>query len=271
MNDVLQQTVTKMLRPLVRLLLRHGIAWGTLTDWLKRLYIETAAAEFTLEGRKQSVSRIAVLTGINRKEVKRVMDNPVATRNHQTRHNRAARVIHGWLNDPDFTTASGEPAPLRLGTGNADFAALVKRYSGDIPSRALLDELLRAGIVAQQQDGNLQLLEHAYIPCQSDTDMLYLAGDSVRDLLETIDYNLDNAGSSSRLQLSVVYDNLPHEAVERFRGLSRERATALLQEMDQFLSRQDRDSNPQSTGSGRYRAGLGIYYFEEAEDDASKT
>ena len=271
MSDVLQHTIKRMLRPLVRLLLRHGVAHATLTNWLKQLYIDTAATDFTLPGRKQSISRIATLTGINRKEVKRIMDQPPGDDNHHVRHNRAARVIHGWLADPEFVTSGGEPRKLELNSGTGDFATLVKRHSGDIPVRAILDELLRAGIVKQTRENKLALVQQAYIPCQSDEDMLFLAGDSVHDLLETIDHNLAAAGKHSRLQLSVAYDNLPKEAVASFRQLSRDQATALLIEMDKFLSQQDRDRNPDVQGSGRYRAGLGIYYFEERNDESHES
>ena len=269
-SNALQQAVMRMLRPLVRLLLRHGVAHASLAEWLKRLYVETAAAEFALEGRKQSVSRIALMTGINRKEVKRVLDQPPATETQQRKHNRAARIIHGWRSDSDFTDATGKPLELQFSGTEHDFNTLVKRYSGDIPARAVLDELVRTGIVEHSRNGTLRLLKPGYVPCHSDDDMLQLAGDSVRDLLETIDHNLQSAGKASRLQLSVVYDNLPEEAVQTFRKLSRERAMTLLEEMDAFLSHHDRDSTPQAHGSGNFRAGLGVYYFEDqrrAEDE----
>ncbi len=269
-SNTLQQVVMRMLRPLIRLLLRHGVAHATLAQWLKQLYVDTAASEFALEGRKLSISRIALVTGINRKEVKRLLEQPPAPDAHQTKHNRSARIIHGWRNDRDFTDAAGHPLELPFSGGEHGFSTLVKRYSGDIPARAVLDELIRTGIVENTPGGMLRLLKPGYVPCHSDEAMLQLAGDSVRDLLETIDHNLQSEGSTSRLQLGVVYDNLPEEAVLAFRTLSRQRTMALLEEMDAFLSQHDRDSNPTVQGKGKFRAGLGVYYFEDRgreEDD----
>lgn len=262
-SNTLQQAVMRMLQPLVRLLLRHGVAHATLTQWLKQLYVDTAASEFALEGRKLSISRIALVTGINRKEVKRVLEQPPTQDAHQKKHNRSARIIHGWRNDDDFTDAAGNPLELHFSGSNHDFSALVKRYSGDIPARAVLDELVRTGIVEKTSDNTIRLLKPGYIPCHSSEEMLQLAGDSVRDLLETIDHNLQSRGNTSRLQLSVAYDNLPEAVVQAFRRLSRERAMALLEEMDAYLSQHDRDSNPRSQGKGKCRAGLGIYYIED--------
>ncbi len=261
----LQQATTRMLRPLVRLLLRHGITHATLSQWLKRLYVETAASTAGLDDRRPSLSRIALVTGIHRKEVRRVLDEPSPADDHPPRHNRAARVVHGWMRDTDFLDA-GKPRELPFAGDGADFGELVKRYSGDIPARAVLDELLRTGIVSRGDDDKIRLVKPGYVPCRSDGEMLRLAAEAVRDLLETVDYNLAQAGSASRLQLSVAYDNLPDEAVAAFRRLGRERAMELLHEMDAFLRRHDRDANPASTGKGRHRAGIGIYCFEEPQD-----
>ena len=269
-EQTLQRAVTRMLRPLVRLLLRHGVAHATLSDWLKRLYVETAASDFTLEHRKPSISRIALVTGINRKEVRRVLDSPTTPESRREKHNRAARVIHGWRSDPDFSDDAGAPRPLPFSDGGNDFTALVKRYSGDIPARAVLDELLRTGIVARDDGDLLRLLKPGYVPCRSNDELLRIAGDSVRDLLETIDHNLQGEETPSRLQLSVAYDNLPAPALAAFRRLSRERAMALLTELDDFLAHHDRDSNPDAEGEGRYRAGVGIYYFEEDKSDEAE-
>ena len=265
-SNGLSRSVRKLLHPLVRLLLRHGVAFADFSDWAKRIYVEVAEKEFGLEGRKQSVSRIAVLTGINRKDVKKLLGQPISADDHQVRHNRAVRVIRGWLQDQDFIDDSGEPKHLSISDSSFGFPELVKRYSGDMPARAVLDELLRVGVVRQLDEDNVELAQKAYIPHHSDADMLLLAGDSVNDLLETVDYNLTVPPQHSRLQLSVAYDNLPGESVEIFRHLSREQSMELLRSLDRFLSTQDRDANPNSEGSGRYRAGLGVYYFEQKID-----
>ncbi|HBS26611.1 MAG TPA: hypothetical protein DD827_05690 [Gammaproteobacteria bacterium] len=262
----------KLLRPLVRVLLRHGIAYANFTDWVKRAYIDVARDDFEIQGRKQTVSRISVLTGINRKEVKRLLDEPALSDNYQARHNRAARVTGGWLHSDNFTDASGKPKILQLEGSEDSFSALVKAHSGDMPVRAVLDELVRVGVAQMLDNGDVELIKHGYVPQHSDTDMLYLLGDSVADLTDTIDHNLNADKSDSRLQLSVVYDNLPAEALGRFKTLSKNKAQQLLVNLDQYLVEHDRDANPELTGTGRYRAGVGIYYFEQpypVEDDES--
>ena len=263
----LQQTIKQLLRPVIRMMLRNDVAFSDLAEWLKRLYVDVAEKEFAVDGRKQTVARIAVLTGLNRKEVKRLLEEPLVQPGYQTRHNRAKRVISGWMNDADFQDNRGRTRHLDISDKESGFSALVKRYSGDIPPRAILDELLRVGVVEKLKNKKLKLKKHGYIPQANNEEMLKVLAEAGADLLTTMDHNLSQPAESSRLQLQVAYDNLPLESVEIFRSMSRDRALKLIQGLDQFLSTQDRDINPDSKGQGRYRAGMGVYYFQQELDN----
>lgn len=265
-TQALSAAILRMLRPLVRLLLRHGISYGTFADLAKWVYVDVADKEFNVPGRKQSVSRVSVLTGLSRKEVSRV--EAIETPNDASviqQYNRAARVISGWLRDEHFTNNDGEAAVLPL-EGKNSFSELVKAYSGDMPSRAILDELVRVKAV-EQMDNQVKLLTHAYVPLEGEQEKLNILGTDVALLISTIGHNIENSSHNKKdepyFQRKVAYDNLPEEVIPQVRKLSSEKSQELLEEIDRLLVKHDRDSNPQSTGSGRKRAGLGIYYFEE--------
>lgn len=220
-----------------------------------------------MPGRKQSVSRVAVITGLTRKEVTRVQLLPRPDDSEETeQYNRAARVIGGWLRDPDFNNGD-EPAELSFEDGPNSFSELVRRHSGDVPARAILDELLRVGAVERKTDGTIRLIAHAYIPRTSEVNQLTIVGRDVAALLATMDYNLDPKRGGPRFQRTVAYDNLPDEALAPFHELSSEQAQALLERLNAWLAEQDRDSNPTVKGTGRNRVGLGIFYFEEPVQD----
>jgi hypothetical protein len=259
----LSSAVAAMLRPLVRVLLRNGIAFGTFSDLAKRVYVDVAAEEFGIEGRKQSISRISVITGLTRKEVLRVrrLPDPGASESAE-RYNRAARVIGGWVRDRRFWNDLGAPAVLQFDRGERTFTDLVKAYSGDATPRAVLDELLRVGAVERTENGDIRLIGRAYIPRTDETEKLGILGTDVADLIRTIDHNIQRP-LEPFFQRKVSYDNLPAEALPEFRAFASARAQTLLEELDQWLSRQDRDANPAAEGTGRMRAGLSIYYFEE--------
>jgi hypothetical protein len=139
----------------------------------------------------------------------------------------------------------------------------VKRFSGDVPARAILDELIRVGAAKRLKDGRVRLLTRAYIPETSEADKLNILGTDVRHLISTIDHNLKPGLRSPLFQRKVAYDNLPDDALPEFRMLSAKRAQTLLENLDQWLAQRDRDVTPTVKGAGRNLAGLGIYYFEE--------
>jgi hypothetical protein len=258
----LNQSVLRVLHALVRLLLRHGMALPAFVELAKRAYVDVALRDFAIPGRKPSVSRASLLTGLTRKEVQRLLESSQMSGGEPvTPHNRAARVVAGWVRDPDFHDAEGQPRDLPA-EGEASFVDLVRRYSGDVPPRAVLDELLRVGTVARADDGRIRLLERAYIPRASDAGKLAILGTDVAFLVDTIDHNLQ-AGIAARFQRKVMYDNLPAEAMAEFRALAATQAQELIEHMDAWLARHDRDANPSIRGTGRIRAGLGIFCFEE--------
>ncbi|RPJ21242.1 MAG: hypothetical protein EHM35_18465, partial [Planctomycetaceae bacterium] len=102
-STVIAGAVCSLLRPLVRILLRNNVPFTTFADLAKWVYVRVALEEFSLAMRKQSISRVALLTGLTRKEVLRVKrhaapGDPAVSE----KQNRAARVVSGWVRDPRF-------------------------------------------------------------------------------------------------------------------------------------------------------------------------
>jgi hypothetical protein len=268
MNDkhlkLLSAAVLRLLRPLVRILLRNGVSYSTFSDFVKWVYVDVAGKEFGIEGRKQSTSRVSVITGLSRKEVMRVRLLPRPDDRASTeKYNRAARVIAAWRRDRNFLDAEGKPAPLPMAGPGVSFSELVKLFSGDVPLRATLDELIRVGAVERLEDGSVSLLTRTYIPESSDADKLHILGTDVAHLITTIDHNLKSDPIGPLFQRKVAYDNLPDEVLPAFRKHSAKRAQAFLESLDRWLAQRDRDVTPTDKGTGRNQAGIGIYYFEE--------
>jgi hypothetical protein len=240
------------------------VSYSTFSDFVKWVYVDVAGKEFGIKGRKQSASRVSVITGLSRKEVMRVRQHPRPDdRASSEKYNRAARVIAAWRRDRNFLDAEGKPALLPMAGPDVSFSVLVKRFSGDVPVRATLDELIRVGAVERLEDGRVSLLTRSYIPESSDADKLHILGTDVAHLISTIDHNLKSDPIGPLFQRKVAYDNLPDEVMPEFRKYSAKRAQTLLESLDRWLAQRDRDVTPTAKGSGRNRAGLGVYYFEE--------
>ncbi len=260
----LSAAILRLLRPLVRILLRNGVSYNTFADYVKWVYVDVASQEFGITGRKQTTSRVSVITGLSRKEVTRIRKLPKPDDSASAeRYNRAARVIAAWRRDKNFLDAKGQPAPLPMTGPGASFSELVKRFSGDVPVRATLDELIRVSAVERLADGRINLLTRIYVPESSDADKLHILGTDVTHLISTIDHNLKPDPIGPFFQRKVAYDNLPDEVLPVFRKYSAKRAQTLLESLDRWLAQRDRDVTPTVEGTGRNKAGIGIYYFEE--------
>jgi hypothetical protein len=264
----LYAAILRLLRPLVRILLSNGVSFSTFSDLAKWVYVDVAAKEFGIEGRKQSTSRVSVITGLSRREVMHVrkLQQPDVTAGTE-RHNRAARVIAAWRRESDFLDANGKPAALPMEGSGATFCQLVKRFSGNVPPRAVLDELINVGAAECAEDGRVCLLTRAYIPKNLDAHKLNILGTDVQHLISTIGHNLRLDPVEPLFQRKVAYDNLPDDVLPQFRKLFARRAQSLLESADRWLAQRDRDVNATVEGTGRNRAGFGIFFFEESNLD----
>jgi len=264
--ETLSVAIVTLLRPLVRILLRNGVAYGTFAELAKKAYADVALADFTEPGRKQTVSRVSALTGLTRKEVKRLVEQTgLYDAELDRRYNRAVRVISGWLNDKEFLGPNGQPAVLALDGEHASFAALVRRYSGDIPTQAMLAVLARADCVVREDDA-VRLIRHAYIPAGDPVDKVRILGADVGELIATIDHNLTTKSVDLRFQRKVSTALVAASAVPEFRALSAERAQRLLEELDAWLTLHEVGTAATSADETPHYVSLGIYFYENKTD-----
>jgi hypothetical protein len=266
-HRAIERAVLRLLRPVARLLLRHGISFSGFEALAKQAYVQAAQQDFALPGKKPSVSRASILTGLTRKDVQRLLSEaPPAAEESAGRLNRAVRVMGGWSRDADFLGPDGQPRPLQVdgpesAAGEPGFAALVRRHGADVPARAVLDELLRVGAVQRRPDGHVEPAARGYVPQQSAVDKLHMLGTDVADLVETIDHNLQHGSIDPRFQRKVMYRHLDPAQLPAFRALSTAQAQALLEALDHWLAEHATAAPP--AGAPAARAGLGIYYFED--------
>lgn len=264
-QHALSAAIVTLLRPLVRLMLRYGVPYGVFADMAKQVYVDIAMSEFTLQEKKQTVSRTSVITGLSRKEVSRVLKLPGAGNSVVgDRYNRASRVIAAWVREPEYCDSKGNPLELSIDGNMVSFSSLVKVFSGDVPARAVLDELVRVGAVEKKSDNVVVLKSRSYVPVTGEPEKMQILGRDVAGLISTIDHNLDPQ-NTPYFQRKVFYDNLPDEAVNELQVLTREHGQALIELLDKWMSQHDRDDNPSVAGTGRNRIGIGVYYFEETQ------
>lgn len=257
----------KLMQPLVRILIRHGISLGELTELLKNVFVEVASRDFTLPDRRVSQSRVAILTGMTRKEVAKQEAILAAggSLNIVSSLHRVNRVLEGWHMDSEFTGPYGMPLdlPFEAGGSGASFSSLVRKHSGDMASRAMLDELMRVGAVERTSSGAFKVLMRAYIPESFQAEALQRFGEVVRDFVNTYEFNMMKKTAPGRFE-RIVYANqgLREELMPAFEALIRAKGMQLLVELDNWMSAQE-STAPALRGRNnkRIRTGVGIYQF----------
>ena len=257
--------LAKLLRPLVRLLLKHSFPYSAFESIAKRVYVETAMEDFALPGKKPSISRAAILTGLTRKDVNLLLAEPSSRADVSTVHyNRAARVLTAWVREPRFAGTGGAPQPLPM-DGPDGFAELVRLHGGDVPARAVLDELQRVGAVQTLADGRVALRQRAFVPHDSMVQKLGILGTDVGELIETITHNIEHGATDARYQRKVMHVGIPIDALPAFREMSARQSQALLEGLDAWLTEHDIEHLPESglPPGDTARVGVGIHYFEQ--------
>jgi hypothetical protein len=265
-HQAIHQTVLKLLRPLVRVLLNHGVSHGALAELSRQAFVEEGFAHMARAGKRPTVSGVAALTGLSRKEVKRLSEADMdALGAAGLRRNRAIRVISGWMNDPDFQDR-GEPAALPLEGEVRGFAALVKQYSGDITPAAMLSLLQDSGNV-RVENGHALLERKAFIPMATPLDRLNILGTDAGELIETIGHNMMAEPNDRLFQRKVSNALVRKDVLPAFRELSNRRSQELLEEYDAWLS--EHEVAGQDDNEAAYVA-VGIYYVEHSEQESTQ-
>lgn len=253
--------VLRILKPLARVAIRYGVSANAMSELVRRAYVEAAEQSLAEEGKKVLSSRVCTVTGLYRKEVVRIKALPPLESNAvDDRYNRSARVITGWLRDPDFLTQKGKPRVLDV-DGDDGFQNLVKRYSGDMTPRSMLEELQRLQAVEITSQGKVKLTNRAYLPDASELDVLQILGTDTADLIDTIQHNMHASGEDRRFQRKVEYRHIPQRHVDRFRAFATQESQRLLEKLDRWLASHDTESRTLDKPGARL--GLGIYQFEK--------
>jgi hypothetical protein len=262
-SGALFDALRAVLRPVVRLLLEKQVTQPVFGELLKEVMLEVVRDRFALADRRLTDSRISLLTGIHRKEIRRLRAAPPARQRASASVSLGALIVSRWTGDPRFLDASQAPRVLPRtppADGGPSFEELVLSTSRDTTVRSVLDEWLRSGIVAPEGDDRLRLKVEAFVPARDFEDKLYFFGRNLRDHAAAGVHNLLDEGPPF-FDRSVFYDRLSPASVEQLRSAASELGSRALREMNQLaleLQRQDAERPARETD---HRMTWGAYFF----------
>lgn len=243
--------------PIARMLLSLGVGQKEFSDISKRAFVRVATEDYGLRGRPTNTSRVAVLTGLTRKEVKRVKESLEVGFSSASKMGPASTILHFWHKDPRFLDSDGEPLELDRDISPNSFGELAKLYGGDVPPGALLVELQRSGSVTETKEGRYKATSRYFLPAGGAEKFIDAVSLSLENLAHTTSQNiLDAESKNPKLERFVWSDRIDERTAEKFRALAKDRTKDLLEYLDDWIA-----ANESSEQTSR-RIGLGIYIID---------
>jgi hypothetical protein len=261
--DALIAALRRMLRPLVRLMISKGVTLPTLTTILKETFVSVAEDDFPVKGKRQTDSRINLLTGVHRKDVKRLRAETTAEREMPQAVGLGAQIVSRWVSDPLTTDSENRPIPLprqdKSGS-SLSFDGLVEGISKDVRPRAVLDEWLRLGVASMDDKDRVVLNRQAFVPEKGFDEKAFYFGRNIHDHLAATTHNLIGDGNP-RLERSVHYGGLTDSSVETLAAEAEKVGMDALLALNR-LAREKVEADKGKTDANQ-RFNFGLYFFDQ--------
>ena len=259
-SPAVMRAVARVLRPLVRLLLDHGVTLPTLEEMLKAAYVTVAREQFGTADREPNDGRVSVLTGIHRKDVRRLRGTPSSDSPPPMSITVGGQIILQWISRPEFLDSRKRVRHLprlRRDGGAVSFEALAESVSKDVGPRAILDELLRLGIVHIDNDDRVCLETSAFVPRKGLEEKAYYFGKNIHDHLAAVAHNL-RGEIPPRLERSVNYVDLSQESIEYLAKTAEQAGMGALTKISRKA--QDLKQRDQRKKQGGQEFTFGVYF-----------
>ncbi len=262
-SKTLIRALRQVARPLVRLLLARGVTYPQFAELMKGVFVQVAERDFRIPGKAQTDSRVSLLSGVHRKDVRRLRGVPpdestVAAKSVSL----GAQLVGAWTGLRRFQDKQGRPLPLpRLASqgGGATFEGLVERVSKDIRARAVLDELLRLGVVHLDAEDRVVLNAGAFVPRGGEDEKLVYFGRNLGDHAAAAAHNVLGEPSPF-LERSVHYDALSAESIRELASLAESGGMAAVQALNRrAIELEEHDA---AQPGDRRRFTFGVYFYE---------
>ncbi len=267
------QAIAKLLRPLARLMIDHGLQLPSMVELLKNELVGEALATYGVGAKGSSDSRIALLTGVHRKDVKRLRQAPLASDSVEPMVPLASMVAARWISEPRFLNADQTAralarTPGRSDPGEPDFTTLVAEVSRDVGARAVLDELLRLGVVKLRDDGYVELKTTGFVPHEGGRESFHFLANNVGAHLATAVHNLAPMRHQSLLlEQSAFCQDLSVTQAEQLHQQARRLWAGSLQKFLQTATVAEQRSK--ADAGPKHKICFGVYFNDTQQEPAT--
>jgi hypothetical protein len=273
-NDIQRQVlgaILLVLKPIARALLRVGVGYREFSEIAKTAFVETATSDYGLRGRPTNISRVAVMTGLTRKEVRRIRIKTDASEHTVVmRTTPVSQILHRWYTDDEFLTDKGSPMSLDFDGDGLSFTALVKKYGGDVPAGAMRTELKRIDAIEETSTGKLMPTKRvAYNIDLYDRLVGGLAGILYPAALN-LAHNLEvEEGPDRWANLAATSKYVRNNDRGRIMRISSDRIVEFVETIDDMYGAYETLYDQDRSADEKVAVGVGVFYFEENKSDTN--
>ena len=263
------RVLTKIMRPLVRFALAKRIPIQSMIDILKRLYIEVCQKDFSLSDKRLTDSRVSILTGLQRKDIKALRQADQQENNSPPTISPLSRVIAHWQGSPEYKDGKGEPLSLPKIGKEKSFETLVGEISHDIHPRTILDDLLSLGYITLEDD-TITLVADAFVPNSDEESLFNYLANNLGDHSEAAVANvLEAPNKAPYFERAVHYNKLSQASLDELDTLSRKLQQSTLEKINARALELQKKDKANSSATGRFRCGAFIYNenYQQANKD----
>jgi len=273
-NDIQRQILSAVLlviRPIARALLRAGIGYREFAEICKTAFVDVAGKDYGLRGRPTNISRVAVMTGLTRKEVRRIRDKTkVGDEIGLVKLTPMGQVMHRWFTEASFLAENGSPKILSFDGDPSSFSGLVKDYGGDIPPGAMRTELKRIGAVEELDSGQLRAVKRSVVGIEDHEKLISGLAHVLYPAALAMAHNTEPRSGEvdSWVHLSASTESVRRNDLGRIRRVSADRAAAFIESVDDFLAAYETLYDSDTSDDSTKAVGIGVFYFEEDKSES---
>lgn len=258
-----------MLRPIVRALLRGGIGYREFSEIAKTAFVETATKDYGLRGRPTNISRVAVMTGLTRKEVRRIRNKTDAKEETVVlKTTPVSQILHRWYTDEAFLTKSGDPRALNFDGDGVTFTTLVKKYGGDVPPGAMRTELNRIDALSVNEDGLMRPTKRVAYNIELHDRLIGGLAGIIYPAALNLAHNITSGDDSDHwINMTATSKFVRESDRGRIMRISSDRVVEFLETVDDMYGAYETLYERDGDSTGSSAVGVGVFYFEEDKSE----
>lgn len=271
-NDIQRQilgAILLVLRPIARALLRVGVGYREFSEIAKTAFVETATTDYGLRGRPTNISRVAVMTGLTRKEVRRIRIKTDANEHTVVmKTTPVSQILHRWYTDEEFLTNTGEPMSLDFDGDGLSFTALVKKHGGDVPAGAMRTELNRINAIEETAAGKIQPTKRAAYNIELHDRLIGGLAGILYPAALNLAHNLEvDEGPDRWVNLAATSKYVRNSDRGRIMRISSDRIVEFVETIDDMYGAYETLYDQHDCNDEKLAVGVGIFYFEEDKSE----